>query len=157
MASKTARPSASDEIWTMKILIHHDKHGDNIWSASTPEKEEAAFLAMFNLLDNKGGKYTYYRDILDNVQDKRKEVAELQTMQQDLVGSKLSDTSKEFITNQISSLPTKKGQLKQAENIATLYNKAQSGDAKAAKLLISLRKDCEYEGWNFEEAVDPLI
>jgi hypothetical protein len=38
----------------MKILIWHSKGGDVYWDASTPEKESAAYLAMFKEMNDQG-------------------------------------------------------------------------------------------------------
>ena len=37
----------------------------------------------------------------------------------------------------------------------TLYDKARGGDGSAAERLLSLRKDNEYEMWQFVTVVDP--
>ncbi len=34
-----------------QILVYHGKHGDEYWLADTPEREAAAYLALFKLLD----------------------------------------------------------------------------------------------------------
>jgi uncharacterized membrane protein len=36
-----------------------------------------------------------------------------------------------------------------------LFDRALTGDANAAKQLLRLRKDYEYEGWSFGEVLDP--
>lgn len=37
-----------------------------------------------------------------------------------------------------------------------LYDKANEGDADAAKKLLILRKTWEYEEWDYDEVLDPL-
>ncbi len=33
--------------------------------------------------------------------------------------------------------------------------KAREGDARSIRYILESRRDCEYEGWDMEEAVDP--
>jgi hypothetical protein len=37
-----------------------------------------------------------------------------------------------------------------------LFNKAVKGDAVAAECLLTMRKNCEYEEWDFGELINPL-
>jgi hypothetical protein len=77
----------------MKILVYGNRKTENIYyDASTPEKEEAAYLALFKILDEEWEVYV---------------------------------------------------ELEAAHK--TLYDAAKSGDAKAAKKLIYLRRHYEYE------------
>ena len=38
----------------MKVLVWHQKNGDALYDASTPEKQDQAFLKMFNEADAQG-------------------------------------------------------------------------------------------------------
>lgn len=89
----------------MRVLIYGNrKQDDDIYDISTPEKEAAAFLTLFNYLNDE---WCVYGDDLGNKEQ-------------------------------------------------SLYDAAKRGDAMAAKKLLSIRRDYEYEEWHYGEVINPL-
>lgn len=94
----------------MKIIIYENRKSDPIClDASTPEKENAAFLELFNYLKDNWDCYCEIED--ESTPKKQKE----------------------------------------------WYNKAVLGDAKAAKNLLTARRDYEYEEWKYSNVVSSIV
>ena len=90
----------------MKVLIWKAKHDDVVFLAGTEEQELAAYLTIFQIMEENGD---YECCPPENARHK------------------------------------------------TLYKKAKSGDATAARQLLRERKDYEYESVYEHEATDPLV
>ena len=140
----------------MKVLAHKDKHSDNFWDASTKEKEAAAFLRMFELLDNEGGKYSYYADLDEGTSELVQEVQELQSIKASFERGTLAKIAERALGSELEQLPRKERELASCQSQLALYKLAKKGDAKAARRFVELRKDYEYEGWDFIEVENPL-
>lgn len=129
-----------------RVLCWEGKHSNEYWLADTPERFKAAFLAMFELLDQNeyyyelSGEDTYNSDELVKL---KKKVA-LLSGDPDLIDNK----EVELIARLERDLEKEKGD-------QVLYQKAKAGDWKAAWDLISRRGDYEYEGWSFIPITDP--
>lgn len=98
----------------MNILYHEGKGEPDFIAADTPEQRAAAFIWLFNSLDDE----EYYCD-LDNERDSS------------------------------VSLDTWRHE-------KNLLEKARKGNSTAAILLLTRRKDGEYEFWYETELIEPL-
>lgn len=117
----------------MKVIIYENRKTDAmVWDASTPEKQAAAFLDLFNMLDEHWQCYSdleaeepyYWADSRDEP-----EVAERR----------------------------KKSQLYRHQLMRQSYKLAKEGNAIAAEDLLKSRRDYEYEFWSEVEAKDATL
>jgi len=136
----------------MKILKYTNrKIDDTYWDASTPEKETVALRCLFKEL-----KYWNrdYADLKDNaIQEELKELEELEKQLKD---GTIPAILKADVEQKVKYLRHKRNEIEDMKYQKQLYEKANQGDDKALKALLSIRQNYEYEEWEVLEVLDPF-
>src|SRR5258708_5652411 len=119
-----------------QVLVLKQKHSDTYIDATNVEK---AFLLAFNYLDE--------AECFCLTGEDKPEPG----ISQVLLNSKDPDriVEREKLQKQDAR------ELAEWEEQRTLYVKAKAGDAKAAKALLQIRQDYEYENWSLEDLETP--
>lgn len=145
-------PTTVPKIYTKtepgRTLMYEGKHANEYWLADTPKRVLAAFLAMFNLLEEM--EY-YYMDDDSNDTELKEVTAEYEALKDIKVGDipdkvKILQTRMQRLSREIS----------RAQEQKELYKAAKKGNAIAAAHLVMQRSDCEYEEYRFVTVEDPL-
>lgn len=133
----------------MRVLVYGNrKQDDVIYDVSTPEKEAAAFLLLFKMLDEDWEVYTD----LDDVEELKK-------------CEPCSKGIHRLCEGECDCKDTPECQKKTARRFRThsrqlqekgLLQKARAGDAAAAKQLLTNRRTYEYEAFSYKDVLDPL-
>jgi len=123
-----------------KVLIYESRKTDGpiAWDASTPELENGAFLELFNLLDQD---YGFYSD-LQNLQMPEKPLTLKQIEKLPGVGLR------QIATRDRESYKEREKDYGRSEYQKELYDKIKSGDSDAARQLLEMRLEYEYEYWS---------
>ena len=134
----------------MKILIYGNRKQDpDMYDISTPEKEAAAYLKLFNYLDEH---WQVYCDLEDDVED----LVVCEACTKELHRLCEGDCSCDKDPNCKSKSRYALDEVRVAKAHKRQYDLAKSGDAAAAKKLINSRKENEYEEISFGSVIDPL-
>lgn len=137
---------------SMTVLIYENRKQDpDMYDISTPEKEAAAYLKLFNYLRED---WQVYSDI-----EEADEVTTLETCEP--CGKEIHRLCEGNCACEATPACKQKSRYAQsdvarANSLKRLYNAALGGDAIAAKRLLQARKDHEYEGFSIGEVIDPL-
>jgi len=133
----------------VKILLYENRKIDPIcWDVSTPEKEKAGFLALFNYLDKDWGYY-------DGLEEWEKELADVNELLKKLNSLK-EECLKDIFQHEKERLKVQKKELEELKQRYFMLQKARNGNAVAAKSLLSQRLEYEYEYWQIIEVENPL-
>jgi hypothetical protein len=135
---------------SQKILRWDNKHECVFYDASTPEKEAAAFMRMFQDMDEQ----EFYQF---DVENEEKKVTELRALKESVEKNQVSSALIEEAKDKLKYLSYNEKLLKTKQMQKALYDKAKLGDAKAVRKLADLRHGYEYENWFFEYVIDPLV
>ena len=132
-----------------KILVHHSKYGDTFFDASTPELEEHACLALFKMLDRD---HSY--DILFDEYD----IHELDEKIKELQSSTECDCAiclrnRQIDQERIKTLTKEKNDILKLTN---LIIQARQNNIVAARKVLYMRNNGEYEHFEIVEAHNPL-
>lgn len=134
----------------MKILIYGNRKQDpDMYDISTPEKEAAAYLKLFNYLDEH---WQVYCDLEDEVEEL--EVCEpcSKNLHRLCEGRCACETE----ANCKSKSRYAQDEVRVAKAHKRQYDLAKAGDAAAAKKLLNARKENEYEEISIGNVIDPL-
>lgn len=134
------------ETTPMKKVLRYSnrKEDDQLWDASTPELEDAAFLALFKHLDEN---WDTYNDM--DPTEYEKELQGLVSLKEDLDGGKVNSSLEREARIKVSRIPHLRKEVADCKNESDLYDRAKKGYASAAKELLRRRKRYEYEEWDF--------
>jgi len=135
---------------SQKILRWDNKHESVFYDASTPEKEAAAFLRMFQDMDEQ----EFYQF---DVEYEEKNVTELRALKESVEKGQVPDALVKEAREKLGYLGYHEKLLKNEQTQKALHDRARQGDAKAARKLVDLRHSYEYENWFFEYVTDPLV
>jgi hypothetical protein len=128
----------------MRVLIYGNrKQDDDIYDISTPEKEAAAYLRLFNYLNEDWQVYDDLRDVEELVvcEPCGKEIHRL--CEGECACEKTEECKKKSARSN--------SEQRRVVSMKHLYDLAKTGDAAAAYRLLNGRKDNEYEGF----VIDP--
>lgn len=138
----------------MKVLIYGNrKQDDMMWDASTPEQEDAAFLALFRYI---GDVWKVYSTLNADLKDTEKDLKELEEVSAAYTKKSMPAALMETAKTQLANKAELERSVRRQKEMSELYKKAKTGDAKAAKALVLMRKDYEYEEWSYGEVIDPV-
>ncbi|MGH9426001.1 MAG: hypothetical protein ACRD2L_06840 [Terriglobia bacterium] len=138
----------------MKVLVYGNrKQGDMMWDVSTPEKEDAAFLALFRYL---GDVWKVYSTLNEDLKDREREFKELEEVLDAYAKKSVPAALMKTAKMKLEDRKSIESSLMRIRQMAELLKKAQGGDAKAAKKLLSMRKGYEYEEWHIAEVMNPV-
>lgn len=136
----------------MKILVYGNrKQDDEYYDASTPEKREAAYLRVFQTLDEIWRCY----DELKSYKTEKKKVCEPCT--KDLC--RLCEEDSCYCENSLECKNRNQKEAWEEEEILEQqkwYKEAKSGNGNSAIKLLQERSDNEYEEIRETEVIDPL-
>ena len=134
----------------MKVLIWNGKHDPCYWRADTAENERWAFQQMFKALDD----FEAYIEIKfqREAKDQEKELKQLERKYEMLKSNPDFASEAKDLDKQIRYARRHYDDTLRERD---LYKKAKAGDHAAAKALCQLRKDAEYEGFDFIEVEEP--
>lgn len=141
-----------------RILRWKDKHSDCYWDISTPEQELAAYLKMFELVDEFYG-YPLVdgkQESNDHIREVKAEIELLRELKKSLKDGKVVRSLRDDAKQKLSCLRNRERELEELLFQKNAYTKAKQGDSKAAKLLIDARSSYEYETTFIENVLDPL-
>jgi hypothetical protein len=135
----------------MKILVYENRKCDpEYYDASTPEKASAAYLALFETLDNNWDVYCELADFKPEVE----KVCE--PCQKELHRLCEKDNcccaADEQCSKRARRLRIERAETKQQQE---WYKAAKSGDAESARWLITARSGYEYERVQTADVIDP--
>ncbi len=122
----------------MKILCYDGKHEREYYDISTPEQEAAAYMRLFLEFDHYWQFYADFEDI--------EPLTVCEPCLKDLHRHCEKDNCvcpADSCKSQARAARQRGGQEQEQK---ALYDKARAGDSSAAKKLIQIRKDGEYEG-----------
>lgn len=134
----------------MKVLVWNGKHDPCYWRADTPENERWAFAQMFKALDD----FEAYIEIKSarEIKNQEKELKQLERKYGTIKDNPDFATEAKYLDEQIRDT---RRHYTDTLHEQELYIKAKAGDHAAAKALCQLRKDAEYEGFDFVEVEEP--
>jgi septal ring factor EnvC (AmiA/AmiB activator) len=133
-----------------QVLIWKNKYDTQYWDASTPELEKKVFLTLFQAIK----KEEYYFDLEDdNIKELERYITGLEKAQKAITDGVIEP---QFILEKNpEQLKHYRHELSQLKEQRELFDRAVKGDPKAAKQLLTLRKNAEYEEWSLERVDTP--
>jgi hypothetical protein len=134
----------------MSVLIYENRKQDpDFYDMSTPAKEAAAWLRLFNYLREE---WQVYGDL----ESEPEALVVCEACAKDLCRLCESGTCACDKTDECKKrLRVTKRQLDSTNRMKTLYASAMKGDSEAAKKLLHLRKSYEYENFQIGSLIDP--
>lgn len=141
-----------------KILRWKDERGDTYWDISTQKQKLAAFLQMFQIIDENHG-YPLIdgsKESKEHVSECAAEIASLGELKRCLEDGKVSPLLKDDAEHKVRYLERRERELKDLQWQCRTYTKAKRGDSRAAYLLIDDRSSYVNEGYYIEDVTDPL-
>ncbi len=139
----------------MKVLYYSNRKCNGMyWDASNPEKEAAAFLALFNYLKDY---WEVYESLEDDLQDAQNSIKATST-KLSAISDSAEYSAKKYDLEELHTWVTRyERDIRIIGNQLQLFKEACAGNAKSAFNLLKLRKGDDYEDWDFVTVIDPLI
>ncbi len=146
----------------MKVLVYENRKQDpQYWDASTPEKENAAFERLYQLLRDS---WEVYVDLAEELEKPTPEseppltavtVALPTQLIKEIraVAEAAGATAEKVLTDALQRHFPPESHPDPFQ--VKLYTRAQAGDVAAMKKLMKLRRDYEYEHWTLAEVEEP--
>jgi hypothetical protein len=133
-----------------RVIVYENRKTDGpiLWDISTPELEKGAFLDLFKYLDESWQIYYGLTDLQEPTKPSLT-LEQIEGLPEGRVREEAMAEQKDY-KHELSYLQESRLQQK-------LYERSKSGDANAAKRLLSMRQDHEYESWTICDVVSKEI